>query len=515
MKERSRTEYSLINMFTSMVGYGINTVVGFVCRIIFVRTLSADYLGVNGLFANILSVLSLAELGISSAIIYALYKPLAEKDEKKIASIMQFYRKAYMAIGTVVAIVGLVMIPFLKVIIQDPPAISENIYHLYLLQLLTTVISYFFSYRQSLLTAAQRQYIVSGYNYVITIAQSILQILYLLLTHEYIGYLVIQIIGGISYNVWISRKAAKDYPYITAKNIDPLPKEEQRSLFRNIKALAVNKVSGVLVNSTDNIAITYFTGIGSVGLASNYTLLSQTLNSLVTLLFNSLVGSVGNLNASSDNDTQYRFFKSLSLANFWFYGWAGIGMTFVSSDLVSWFYGNEYILPMGIPLLLALNFYTIGTIHACYTVKSTLGLFRYGQYILLFTGVINLVLDILLGRLWGIVGIYLATLFARLCTNLWYEPYAVYRYGFHKPYRLYLQSCITNTLVLLAAGVVCWSLCGLCHFQAPVNVLLKVVICTVIPNVIFFFCFHKTEEGRYLLSRVQAILVKLIPGGRK
>jgi O-antigen/teichoic acid export membrane protein len=326
---------------------------------------------------------------------------------------------------------------------------------------------------------------------------------------------VIQIIGGISYYVWVSRKAAKDYPYITAKNIDPLPKEEQRSLFRNIKALAVNKVSGVLVNSTDNIAITYFTGIGSVGLASNYTLLSQTLNSLVTLLFNSLVGSVGNLNASSDSDTQYRFFKSLSLANFWFYGWAGIGMTFVSSDLVSWFYGNEYILPMGIPLLLALNFYTIGTIHACYTVKSTLGLFRYGQYILLFTGVINLVLDILLGRLWGIVGIYLATLFARLCTNLWYEPYAVYRYGFHKPYRLYLQSCITNTLVLLAAGVVCWSLCGLCHFQAPVNVLLKVVICTVIPNVIFFFCFHKTEEGRYLLSRVQAILVKLIPGGRK
>jgi O-antigen/teichoic acid export membrane protein len=190
-------------------------------------------------------------------------------------------------------------------------------------------------------------------------------------------------------------------------------------------------------------------------------------------------------------------------------------MTFVSSDLVSWFYGNEYILPMGIPLLLALNFYTIGTIHACYTVKSTLGLFRYGQYILLFTGVINLVLDILLGRLWGIVGIYLATLFARLCTNLWYEPYAVYRYGFHKPYRLYLQSCITNTLVLLAAGVVCWSLCRLCHFQAPVNVLLKVVICTVIPNVIFSFCFHKTEEGRYLLSRVQAILVKLIPGGRK
>lgn len=253
MKERSRTEYSLINMLTGVAGYAINTIIGFVCRIVFVRVLSAEYLGVSGLFSNILSVLSLAELGISSAIIYALYKPIAEDDKEKIASIMQFYRKAYMAIGVFVAIVGLSLLPFLKYIVNDTTGIHENIYVLYLLYLLSTVSTYFFSYRASLLTAMQRQYIVSGYNYVITVLQSVLQMVFLLLTHEYITYLIIQVISGIVYNIWVSSKASHDYPYILKKDVNPLDKTERNSLLRNIKALAINKVSGVLVNSTDII----------------------------------------------------------------------------------------------------------------------------------------------------------------------------------------------------------------------------------------------------------------------
>lgn len=510
MKERSRTEYSLINMFTGMAGYVINTVVGFVCRIIFVHTLSTDYLGVNGLFSNILSVLSLAELGISSAIIYALYKPIADKDERKIASIMQFYRKAYMAIGAFVAIVGLVVIPFLNVIIQEPPKIKESIYLLYLLHLATTVISYFFSYRQSLLTAAQRQYIVSGYSYVITIAQSALQSVYLLATHEYIGYLLIQIAGGITYNVWISWKAGKDYPYITDKNVEPLPKEERRSLFKNIKALAVNKVSGVLVNSTDNIAITYFTGIGSVGLASNYTVLSSMVGQIIGLVFNALPGSIGNLNASEDEEKSYQFFNVLSLMNFWLFGWGAIGIALVSSDLVKLFYGADYVLPAYIPLIIAVNSYTIGMLQASYTYKSTLGLFRYGQYLLIFTGIINLVLDIVFGRLWGVFGIYFATLIARLCTNLWYEPYAVYRYGLKKNPLIYWVKYARNLFVLAVAGGICWIFCSLCNFSVIPNVILKLITCVVIPNITFIIAFRRTDEFSYLKNMFIRIFKKVL-----
>lgn len=506
MKQRSRTEYSLINIFTGMVGYGLNTLMGFVCRIIFVRTLAADYLGVNGLFTNILSMLSLAELGISSAITYALYKPLAQQDTQKTASIMQFYRKAYATIGCVVALIGLAVLPFLNVIIQDPPQIRESLYLLYLLYLLSTVVSYFFSYRQALLTASQRQYIVSGYSYVITIGQSILQVVYLLLTHEYIGYLLIQVAGGIIYNVWISRKAAKDYPYIKDRDIAPLTREERRSLFRNIKAIAINKFSGVLVNSTDNIAITYFSGLSSVGLASNYILLSSTVGSIIGLVFNALPGSIGNLNASENEETSYRFFNVLSLLNFWLFGWGAIGIALVSGDLVEFLFGAEYVLPTGIPLMIAVNSYTIGMLQASYTYKSTMGLFRYGQYLLFFTGIINLILDVILGRKFGILGIYLATLIARMCTNLWYEPYAVYRYGLKKNPLLYWIRYAKNTLVLLLAGAISWYLCSLCHFDILRNVLAKFAICAIVPNALFMLFFHRRDEYAYLKETAVRII---------
>ena len=461
MKERSRTEYSLINMLTGVAGYAINTIVGFVCRIVFVRVLSAEYLGVSGLFSNILSVLSLAELGISSAIIYALYKPIAEDNKEKIASIMQFYRKAYMAIGLFVAVVGLSLLPFLKYIVNDTTGIHENIYVLYLLYLLSTVSTYFFSYRASLLTAMQRQYIVSGYNYVITVFQSILQIVFLLLTHEYITYLIIQVIGGIIYNIWVSSKASHDYPYILTKDVKPLDKTEKNSLLKNIKALAINKVSGVLVNSTDNLVINYFTGLGVVGLTSNYTLLSGTLGGIIGLVFNALPGSVGNLNATADKDTQYRFFKTLNLLNFWLFGWGAIGIAFVSSDLVAFLFGSEYVLSAEIPLIIAINSYTIGMLQASYTYKNTLGLFRYGQYLLFLTGLINLGLDILLGNIWGTFGILLATLIARMCTNLWYEPYAVFKYGLNKNPMLYFLQYCRYAIILLFTGSICWGLCSL------------------------------------------------------
>lgn len=510
MKKLSRTEYSLLNMATGIIGYGVNTVIGFVCRIVFVRMLSAEYLGISGLFTNILSMLSLAELGISSAITFALYKPIAEGDEEKISSIMRFYRMAYMAIGIVIAIVGLTLFPFLDVIIKDAPDIKENIYLLYLLYLFNTVISYFYSYRQSLLTAMQRQYIVTGYNYIITITQSILQIVFLLITKEYLIYLMIQIVGGITYNIWISAKTAKDYPYIKNKNVRKLSHTETMDLLKNIKALAVNKLSGILVNSTDNIAITYFHGLSSVGYASNYTLFSATLNQLITQLFNGLTGSVGNLNASTDEDTRYHFFEALNLANFWLYGWAAIGIAVVSGDLVSLFYGNEYVMEMKIPIILALNFYSIGMLHAVYTYKSTLGLFRYGQYLLFLTGIINLIFDVILGRIWGTFGIYLATMLARAMTNLWYEPYAVYRFGLKKSPVLYVKRYLIFAVILFFTGGVCYLICGFCHFPIIENLIVKILICSIVPNAAFYLCFRRTNEFEYLSGKIKHILKKVI-----
>lgn len=510
MRTLSRTEYSIINMFTGMAGYVINTIIGFLCRIIFVRTLEVEYLGISGLFSNVLSMLSLAELGISSAITFALYQPIANDDKSKINAIMHFYKKTYIIIGVVIAVVGLALVPFLDIIITDVPNIKENIYMLYLLYLLNTVVSYFFSYKASLMIAMQRQYIVSGYNYVVTIVQSVIQIIYLLFTHEYIYYLLIQIIGGIFYNIWISKKTSIDYPYIDSKCTEYLSKDEKKNLFVNIKALAINKISGVLVNSTDNIAITYFTGLGSVGYASNYILLSSTLGALIGQVFNALPGSVGNLNASSNKDKQFQLFQSLNLLNFWLFGWGAIGIIFVSSDIVKLLFGLEYVLPFYIPLIIAINSYSIGMLQACYTFKSTLGLFKYGQYLLFFTGFINLILDILFGRAWGTFGIFFATLIARMCTNLWYEPYSVFKYGLNRSPLLYFKRYLKFACVLIITGLICYILCSNCNSSLMINLLTKIIICSAIPNMIFYLFFGKTKEFKYIFNNVKQAVKNLV-----
>lgn len=495
-----------MNMFTGIAGYVVNTVVGFVCRIVFVRCLAAEYLGVSGLFSNILTMLSLAELGIGSAIAYALYKPIADKNEMKIASLMQFYKSAYRLIGGIVAIIGLAMIPFLKFIINEPPAIKENLYVLYLLYLFNAVFSYYFSYRCTLFTAMQRDYVVKGFNYVITTVQSIIQVIYLLVTREFLGYLIIQIAGNVIYNIWISCKAGKDYVYIKNKKTVPLSETEKKHLLKDVKALAVYKVTGVLVNNTDNLVITYFNGLISVGLASNYVLFSNTLNVLIQQIFNSLTGSVGNLNATESEERRLEFFKAMNMANFWLYGLGAIGIALVSGDLVNLFYGSKFIMNIQIPIILAINFYMIGMQITVYTFKSTLGLFKYGQYILIFTAIINLVLDVILGKKLGVFGIYLATAIARLLTNTWYEPYALYRYGFKKSPFEYLIRYVKYFVVLLIAGGISYQLCEMCKFSILMNVVLKMIICIVVSFCVFTVCFYKTTEFRYLYNKIKQIL---------
>lgn len=508
MQTKSRAEYSVINITTNLIGYVINTLMGFICRIVFVRILSADYLGVNGLFTNILSMLSLAELGIGSAITFALYKPIADKDESKIAALMHLYGKAYTIIGILVTAAGLTIIPFLKYIITSPPDIKENLYLIYILYLANTSVSYFFSYKSSLLTAMQRNYIVTGYSYIQTILQSILQIVFLVITKNYLVYLMIQIIGVVLYNLAIYVKADHDYSYIRKKDVPVLSKDEKKSIFWNVKALTVEKLAGVLVNSTDNIVITRFNGIVSVGLASNYTLIASTIDALVTKIFSSLTGSVGNFNAVSDDEKKYQFFKVLNLANFWMYGWGGIGIAFVSTDLVKWLYGSRYAMSFDIPLILAINFFTLGMLNASYTYKSTLGLFKYGQYIGIFTGFINIGLDIVFGQWWGVFGIYFATLISRAVTTLWYMPYAIFRYGLHKSPLLYYLRYFRLILVLIITGAVCGGLCFLCTFSPVVNTLLKFVICSVITNIMFILFFRSTNEYKYLKTSLRRVLKK-------
>lgn len=505
MAIKSRTHNSILNIITGLGGYVINTILGFVCRIVFIRCLTAEYLGISGLFTNILTMLSLAELGIGNAIVFALYKPLAENDEEKIASLMQFYAKAYKIIGIVVGIFGLCMIPFLGFVIKDPPNIKENLYVIYLLYLFNTSSSYFFSYKSSLIMADQQNYIVTGLNYIVTIIQSILQLIYLLVTKEYMGYLIIQTVGTLAFNFIISYIADKKYPYIKEKNIKQLSKKERKGLTSNIKALTIWKLSGLLVNNTDNIIITYFSGLATVGISSNYTLLSTTLNSLLNQVFNGITASVGNHNAIESKEKKLEMFNFINMMNFWLFGWATVGIVVLSSDIVKLCFGQGYVLPFNIPCIIGLNFYMVGMQSAVWTYKNTMGLFRQGRYLLIFTAILNLIFSIILGNKWGLFGILLATAISRLLTNTWYDPYVVFKYGLDIKPSIYFKKYIFYSIILIITIIITMFFGSIFNFPIFFNGIIKFVFCCIIPNGIFILLFFRTKEFEYLLNTLKRI----------
>ena len=239
MSNNSRTVNSIKNIATGFLGQFITTILGFISRTVFINCLAKEYLGINGLFTNILAMLSLAELGIGTAIIYALYKPLAEKDENQIAKLMNFYSKAYTCIGIFVFLSGIVLLPFLEFIIKDVPNISESLQVIYIIYLFNTSISYFYSYKNSLIIADQKNYITLLSSYAVTTIQVLLQIFVLLVTHNFLIYLIVQTICTFINNMCISIIANKMYPFLKEKKKLKLDKKERYSCVQNWKTMEV------------------------------------------------------------------------------------------------------------------------------------------------------------------------------------------------------------------------------------------------------------------------------------
>lgn len=343
----------------------------------------------------------------------------------------------------------------------------------------------------------------------VMIAQSIIQIVLLLTTRNYMLYLLVLIVGGLCYNIIISYVAKRKYPYIVGKNIAPLKVEEKKELVSNVRALTVWKLSGLLVNQTDNMIITYFNGLITVGLSSNYTLLSGTLNSLLNLVFNGITASVGNHNALETKEHKYSLFKSINLANFWLFGWAAIGIFVCSSDLVQLLFGANYILPVEIPLIMAINFFMVGMQNAVWTYKNTMGIFRQGRYLLFITAAINIVMSIWLGNLWGLFGILFATAISRACTNTWYDPYAIHKYGFEMPVLPYYLRYLAYTAICIVTGGACYYLCSFLTFSLAINAVLKIVICSVVPNAVFLICFFRMPEFKHLFGFAQRVFSRI------
>jgi O-antigen/teichoic acid export membrane protein len=434
---RTRTENVFLNASVSLGTQFVNLLFSFISRTVFIHILGVEYLGVNGLFTNILTMLSFAEFGFGNAIIYNLYKPLAIKNTEEIKSLMYLYSKIYRWLGVVVAIAGLLVLPFLDYIIKGKPSINENIELIYLLFLLNSVTSYFFVYKKSILQADQKGYIVDVYTQVFHLLQVILQIVLLLITRQFIVYLLLQIFFTIFSNIIIARKSDNLYPYIKSCENSIIDKELKVNIIKNVKALFIYKFASVVLNGTDNIIISAIIGVTAVGLCSNYLLILSVFAAISANIMKAFTSSIGNLNAVGDISVQERVFDKVFFISAWIYGFFSVGLLIFLNKFILLWIGNEYLLDEGVVFALVLHFYVRNLQFASYTYRTTMGLFVQGRIAPVIAAVLNIALSFLLAIKYGLMGIFLATSIARFFAMGIIDPVIIYKFRFHKKPTMY------------------------------------------------------------------------------
>lgn len=508
-----RTKNSLINVTAGLVGQSIALVISYIARRAFIGVLGEEYLGINGLFTSILTMLSLVEIGIGPAIVYSLYKPLAEKNVEKVKVLMRLFQRAYILIGCIILVLGLALTPFVYLFMEEIPDIP-HIRLIFILFVVNTSISYFFSYRRSLIVADQRRYVDTITHYGFYSLLNLAQIVFLYLTRDYFVFLALQILSTLSENVVISWKAKKMYPYLTEKTEEKLDDETRKQIVRNTSAMIFHKIGGIVVNATDNLIISAQVGVWAAGFYSNYQLVINALKSIITQVFQALTASIGNLGATESKERALTIFRPVFLANFWIYSFCSICMFILFNPFIELSFGKHLLFGQEIVFIMVLNFYLTGMRQTVLTFRDAFGIYWQDRYKPLLESLINLIVSISLVRVWGVFGVFIGTAASTLTTCFWIEPYILYKYAFQAPVHRYFLRYGMYTLLTAGAGALAWFVCSFFHTVSWLSLFGRAAVCLIIPNALYWLIFHRTQEYRYLLEAVSPLLRSLLTGIR-
>lgn len=503
----SRNKFIAKNIAFGYASNIIGLLLNFASRTIFIYTLGNTYLGISGLFGNILGLLSFAELGIGTAMNFALYKPVAEKNIEKIKSYMKLYQTAYRIIAAVVAVVGLLICPFLKYIVNDGGVLKGNeLYIYYLIYLFNTVTSYFVSYKFSLVNAEQKNYIFTTINTITNIATIAFQIIVLLVFKNFLLYLLTASVVSTIQKIIVSVYLKKMYPYLSDKNTEKLSKDEIGSIKKNVKALIVHKIGEISVYQTDNIIISMFQGIQTVGLVSNYNLIITSVKGFVTIIFDSATSSFGNLIVKSETDHQYELFRCYKFLGFWIYGFCSIAFATLMSPFITLWIGSDSTIDYFTVFLLCADFYLVGQRATLNNVKVAGGVFRQDRFVAFLQAIVNIIVSVVMIKLIGLPGVYVGTIVQGLISTV-IKPIIVYKNLFHiKPY-LYFKQGMGHLLTTLISGLICQIICN--KFLSEVTIItfiFRILIVIIVPNLIFLILYFRTKEFKYLLNVINIVL---------
>ena len=504
----SRTSNAIKNTKYGLISKIVSLLLGFVSRTVFIYYLGDALLGINGLYTELLSLLSFADLGFGTAMTFAMYAPVAKGDHQRVVSLLAFYKKIYRIVAIVILIIGLCLLPFLQYLVKGADSLSVFDLRLYfILFLFNTVVSYFVTYKYSYINALQKNYIVTKIDTIINFAVIFFQILVIVFFRDFLLYLLTHTVLLSLSRIGIAIYLDKLYPILKEKSKTDLPIEEKRSIYNEVKGLLVHRIADVAVHQTDNILISSLTDLGvvAVGYVSNYNMLMSTVLGFVTKIFESVTSGFGNLVAASSKENFRKVFATANFINFWIYGFCCISFFILIPPFITLWIGENKLIDTISFLLIIINCYLMGQCTVFNIARNAVGNFNKDKWWALAQAIVNLIVSVVCATKLGLVGIYIGTVTSRMVYVI-FRPYSTYRLMFEKSCKEYYLDLIKYFISFTFAGIATW--CATCWLLKVVTIwrfLLATIITLLIPNVFFFICYHRTSQFRDLEYRIKKI----------
>ena len=501
----TRVKNTKRNIIWSFIDYVISILFQFASRTIIVRILGVQYLGLSSLFASILNVLNMTEMGFSLAIIFNLYKPIANDDTTTVNALLAFYRKIYRIVGIIILTLGLLISPFIPSLIKGDIPADLNIYALYYLYLTNTVVSYFvFAYKAALLNAVQRMDLTKIAYSIVHVCQCVFQILTVLIFKNYYLFVVGTIIGTTSKNVVAAYFSNKYYPqYKCAGTIDNALKKD---IWQRVKGLLIGRISGVTYTTFDSIILSAMIGLTSVAIYNNYLTIYSAVANIMVLIRHAMQASVGNSIARETVDKNYKDVLKWQFLFSMIAAWCSDFLLCLYQPFMKLWMGADMLLLTADVIILSALLVVSTVQHAFYLYLSGYGLWWHLRWPNILSTITNLVLNIVLCRIWGTTGIILATLIAQFVFGLLWQGLIVFKEYFKMPFRPYLVRQGTYFAVGILLCAISYGVCSFIVIQGVTELIVKMIVCGIIPPVVIILCFHKTEE----FDESKRLLLKII-----
>ena len=503
----NRTKNAARNVVYGTVLRVYQIILPFIIRTVMIYTIGVQYLGLNGLFASVLEVLNLAELGVGSAMVFSMYRPIAEEDIEKINCLLQLYKVYYRIIGTFILIVGVICTPFIPYLIHGKIPEDMNVYILYLLNLGVTVLSYWlYAYKNSILQAYQRRDIISKVNLFTSTIKYLLQFCALLVFNSYYLYMVSMIITQVITNIITAVVSNQMYPM--HKACGKLSLEEQKKINKRVRDLFTSKLGGTIVSSVDTIVISAYLGLEMLAIYQNYFYILSSIMAFITIINSSVIAGVGNSLITKSKEDNYYDFRVFSFLQYWIIGFCVCCLSALFQPFMQLWMGDGLMFPYSVVLLLCLLFACNEIIQILSVYKDAGGIWHEDRYRPLLAGICNLMLNLLMVRFIGIYGIVLSTILSVLVVSLPWLLNNLFKHLFAGQDKgEYLLGMFFWLIVIIVACVLTNGICVFVPDLGAATIFVRLLLCLVVPNSLFYIVFRKKDEFRSCIGIVKHIVL--------